>query len=402
MPTDESLALRNGSTAHERFVLNGAGTSDSDVHADQRATARESWLASTNELLLTLLGSPPSSNPLTVIADHVAAAAGANRAVTLVCNEASGGPSDDSSPTLQRVDESMIATETNGGPRSAERWEGGLAEATGFAGRPALLIPLMSSDGCFGVVVAVRDKGATGFSDDDVHMAAVFGSTVSRAIEYLCDQSVRERMAIYNDRNRIAGNLHDIVIQRLFGVGLRLQALAMRIQPEDAASEVDSFVDQVDETIKDIRQSIFALHRPIDDRIGLRSKILNVVTAMPFSFEPRVNFEGPIDSAIPDRLHEDILVTLGELLTNILRHAHAHAVDVIGTVDLAEQRLVLSVRDDGIGWSGPPVAGRGTGNLSDRAHRLGGSCSFENGSEGGTLSRWSISWRDDTHRITDQ
>lgn len=354
---------------------------------------RERWLEATNAMVASLLAAAPSSNPFTVIADHVAAATKASCAATLI-----GADSDepfpaslhDGSPSMQRIGGPLLAKVAKRLPRSAARLDEDLLGATTLPAGPALMAELSARHGTLGVFVVVRDPGAPQFSALDQEMLQRFASHAALVIEHLLAQQTVQVRAVHEDRRRIARNLHDLVIQHLFGVGLGLQALSARIQPVKAAAEVESYVDQIDGTIRDIRRSIFALNQPIDDGIGLRSRILNVVTATPFSFEPRVYFDGPVDSAIPDRIHHDILASLGEMLSNAIRHARACSVDVTVSVDLNARRVVLRVRDDGVGWAGPLVAGSGTGNLADRARRLNGTCHVSLAEGGGTEMEWSV------------
>ncbi|RAN76290.1 hypothetical protein B5P43_23465 [Bacillus sp. SRB_336] len=354
--------------------------------------AREQWHEATHGMIASLMSSAPSSNPFGIIADYAAAAANASCAATLI-----GAERDDAFPvslhdgssTIQRVAGPLLAKILRDVPRSVRLDPDLLAAATLPAG-PALVAGLSGGHRTFGVFVVARQPGEPEFSAVDQEMLQRFASHAALVIEYLQARQTLQMRAVHEDRRRIASNLHDLVIQHLFGVGLRLQALTSRIQPAKAAAELDSFVDQIDGTIRDIRRSIFALNQPIDDGIGLRSRILNVVTATPFSFEPRVYFDGPVDSAIPARIHHDILASLGEMLSNVIRHAKARAVDVTVLVDLTGHRVVLTVRDDGTGWAGPLTAGSGTGNLADRARRLGGTCRVSLAEGGGTEMEWSV------------
>lgn len=358
-----------------------------------QVTTRERWLDAANRLTATLLGAVPSSNPFTMLADHAVTAADASCAVTLIGAERDGAfPASlhDGSPTLQQIGTPLLTKLCQNLPLSVVQLDQELVEATTLPSGPALAAELRGRDRAFGVLVLVRQPGDDLFSALEVEMVGHFATHAAVAIEHLRAQQTAQTRAVHQDRKRIASNLHDIVIQHLFGTGLQLQALSSTIEPATTARELVSFVDQIDDTIRDIRRSIFALNQPVDDGIGLRSTILNVVTATPFSFEPRVSFNGPVDSAIPGRIHHDIVASLGEALSNIIRHARAHCVDVTISVDLVQRLVMLTVHDDGVGWGGPAVAGSGTGNLADRARILGGAFRVALAAGGGTDIEWTV------------
>lgn len=201
----------------------------------------------------------------------------------------------------------------------------------------------------------------------------------------------QERLMVYEDRDRIARDLHDLVIQRLFATGMQLQATS-RIPgvSEDLTARIDRAVDELDETIREIRQTIFALHEPMDaPGAGLRSRVLREVeqSAALLGFSPTVRFVGPVDSLASAVVAENLTAVLREALTNAARHARARRVDVM--VEASDGDLVLTVTDDGVGL---PESGRRSGlsNIEDRARAVGGSSVVERiSADGGTRLRWS-------------
>jgi signal transduction histidine kinase len=206
-----------------------------------------------------------------------------------------------------------------------------------------------------------------------------------------------QELALVDDRARIARDLHDTVIQRLFATGLSLQGTAALIptDPVRAVDRVEAAVDDLDVTVKQIRSAIFGL----EDRgaeaegyaAGVRSRVLDLVReARPLlAQEPTVLFEGPVDASTPDELVPDLLATLREALSNVGRHAHATHVEVQLAVSGGE--LVLSVRDDGTGPPGPDVArGRGLANMTARADRRGGTLDLRPGDQAGTALTWRV------------
>ena len=199
---------------------------------------------------------------------------------------------------------------------------------------------------------------------------------------------------MYEDRDRIARDLHDLVIQRLFATGMMLQgATRLGPLPAEASERVSRAVDELDETIKEIRQTIFALHEPVDaPATSTRGRVLRETaqSAGLLGFEPGVRFSGPIDSVVTKAAADHLVAALREALTNAAKHARARRVDVVILLD--EGNVVLVVTDDGVGVSGDGSGRRsGVANIAARAQDLGGSCRLERVSEeGGTRLTWSV------------
>lgn len=367
------------------------GSEGAPVDDTQHPRVGERWAAAGSALTSALVTAAASVDPFTLTAAHAARAAEAACAVTLI----SAGASDpltsalcDGSVAIRRVRDEVLSSAGADLPTAALHLPPDVLTVTELPPGPALMASLSTRERRFGILTIVRNPGERAFGADEEVMLQGFASQAALMIEHLHALRTLEARALQSDRNRIAGNLHDLVIQQLFGVGLRLQSLTARSKPDSVVAELDDCVDQIDETIRAIRRSIFALHQPIDDRTGLRTRILNVVSATPFSFEPSVSFSGPVDSAIADEVHDELLVSLGEILTNVLRHARATSLDVVVTADLTRQQAIMRVTDDGVGWGGAPLDGHGTGNVLARAVELGGSCRVTMVDGGGTEVRW--------------
>ena len=193
------------------------------------------------------------------------------------------------------------------------------------------------------------------------------------------------------DRERIAADLHDRVIQRLFATGLALEG-TIRLVPAEAAERLHAAVEDLDQTIREIRTTIFALQTPKGRGRGLRGEILALVVEASASlgFEPRVHLEGPIDAAVSERIASDLLATLSEALSNVARHAVASRAEIHASV--ADGQLVAEVADDGKGMSGDTgTGGNGLVNMARRAEALGGSCSLGAGlGDRGTKLTWQV------------
>jgi PAS domain S-box-containing protein len=198
-------------------------------------------------------------------------------------------------------------------------------------------------------------------------------------------QEAEQELSVREDRERIARDLHDTVIQRLFAAGMSLQAAAAQSSPAVEA-RVNGVVDELDATIRDIRQTIFRLTAHRLEATSLRRQIVEVVEqeAEILGFTPEVRFDGPIES-VDDTRSEHLLAVLREALSNVGRHAQAGRTQV--TVAVTD-RLTLSVTDDGIGVPADAVAGGGSANLRERAEGLGGEVEVRAGDDRGTVLTW--------------
>ncbi|MGZ4453786.1 MAG: sensor histidine kinase, partial [Nocardioides sp.] len=198
------------------------------------------------------------------------------------------------------------------------------------------------------------------------------------------DQS---RLAVFEDRDRIGRDLHDIVIQRLFAIGLRLQAGMKWTDDPRLIERIDEAVDEIDTTIGDIRRTIFELGtRPRSGDLQTRVTRLVDRAAGSLKIRPSLAFSGPIRSAVPPEVAEDVIAVLREALSNTARHAHAGRVAVELT---AGAEVVLRVRDDGVGISADAVEG-GLRNMRERAAAHGGRCAVTAVEPSGTQIEWAV------------
>jgi signal transduction histidine kinase len=254
---------------------------------------------------------------------------------------------------------------------------------------PAVLVPLGTAGNVRGVLTAGRRPGAMPLPPAAADMLVTFATQAGIALELAEHRRQAERVAVFEDRDRIARDLHDLVIQRLYATGMSLQGAAGLIATPEIARRVSEAVDALDETIKDIRTSIFELQaRPAASRPGLRSRIIEVAEQMTgmLGFVPSVRLDGPLDSRVPSDAGEHLLGALREALSNAARHAAASAVDV--QVQAADV-LSLSVTDNGTGIK-PGGRRSGLVNLERRALECGGSLRVHDAPGGGTLLEWRV------------
>jgi signal transduction histidine kinase len=248
---------------------------------------------------------------------------------------------------------------------------------------PCAVVPLTVGDRTIGVLIVARPKGEPTF--DDPQLLEAFAAQAALVLEFTRARGDTERLAVLEERDRIARDLHDLVIQRLFGLGLGLQGLTGSSEKPQLTERISGFVEEVDHTIREIRRTIFSLQEPPSGGTSLRGQILNAVheSARLLGFEPDVSLEGPLDTVVPDQLRPDLLATLREALTNVVRHARAQHVAVAVSVNRTMTRLELTVRDDGRGLpltddsGGVPHHAGGLANMAARARRHHGDCAVD-------------------------
>jgi signal transduction histidine kinase len=253
---------------------------------------------------------------------------------------------------------------------------------------PAVVLPLGTPGNVRGVLTAGRVPGSMPLAAAAIDMLTTFATQAAIAVELAEHRKQAEQVAVFEDRDRIARDLHDLVIQRLYATGMSLQGSLSMIAPP-AAERVSQAVDNLDETIREIRSSIFALQsRPEPSLPGLRARILAVADEMTgmLGFPPTLQLDGRLDEEVPDDVADQLLSAMREALSNVARHANASRADVIVR---AAGELTLIVRDDGMGIKD---TGRRSGlsNLEQRATKLGGSMRIDTREEGGAELEWRV------------
>ncbi|MEU0146560.1 GAF domain-containing protein [Streptomyces sp. NPDC006288] len=264
---------------------------------------------------------------------------------------------------------------------------------------PHMLLPLRSGGRVLGALAIPRARGGRPFTETERTLAVHFAAQAALALKLAEAQRDRERLAVYEDRDRIARDLHDLVIQRLFATGIMLEGAQRRSGVPAVREGVGRAVDELDVTIQEIRTAIFALQQDAAEApSGLRTRVLREINmaAVPLGFKPTHRFFGPVDLLVGELVGKNLIAALREALSNTFRHARASRVDVAvdATAVLPDGRdaVRLSVADDGVGI---PDGGRRSGlrNLARRAETLGGASWFEPGAGedgGGTTVIWQV------------
>jgi len=238
------------------------------------------------------------------------------------------------------------------------------------------------------VLILARPSAGARYSDVDVEQSAVFASRIGLTLDLLRANQLREEHALFIDRERIARDLHDLVIQRLFAAGLSIQGLR-RYTADPIAHErrIAGITTELDDCIHQLRDTIYALQAREQDRELLSGRVLRAVqeAANAAGFLPRVQLSGPVDDAVDDDVAEQLLPVLSESVSNAVRHSGSE--DIYVHLSVREGEVVLIVRDHGCGFANP---GRisGLDNMQARASSLGGTCVVDSAPGKGTCVTW--------------
>jgi signal transduction histidine kinase len=380
-----------------------AGVAVDNARLYEEARRQQRWLRASGEVTRRLLSGAAADEVLAHVtqqalemsgADLVALAVPTPDRRSLVVQHAAGEGAGEALGLVLPIDTSISGTVLSSGePVMLDDF--GRDDRVAPAARqhmplgPAIVLPLGAPGDVRGVFTVGRGQGAMPLAPEAVEMVTTFAAQAGIALELATRRNDAERLAVLQDRDRIARDLHDLVIQRLYATGMSLQgAMPLMARPE-AAERVNSAVDALDETIREIRSAIFSLQARGDAKQhGLRSRILDAVEEMTpaLGFAPSLRLVGPLDDQVPADVAEHLLSALREALSNAARHAAASRVDV--TVETGSD-LVLRVVDNGSGI-GRGTRRSGLANLAQRAEGLGGGLQVGTAEGGGTDLGWRV------------
>ncbi|MFF8833948.1 GAF domain-containing sensor histidine kinase [Streptomyces sp. NPDC015130] len=384
-----------------RVLATEAGIAIGNARLYEAARQRERWIDGSVAVTTALLSGGDADDALTVVAEQARRLADADAGIVLLPAEEGGleivavsSPRatkslgvvipPESAVVEQLLEgEAVFVADASTDPRMISR----LTSAYG----PSMMLPLQSGGRVLGALATPRARGARPFTETERTLATQFASQAALALMMADAQRDRERLAVYEDRDRIARDLHDLVIQRLFATGMMLESAQRKSIVPAVREGVGKAVDELDVTIQEIRTAIFALQQgPAEAPSGLRTRVLREINmaAVPLGFKPAHRFLGVIDSAVGELTGKNLVAALREALSNAFRHAEASRIEVVldATVTLPDGSagVRLSVADDGVGL---PEGGRRSGlrNLARRAESLGGAswCGPGLGEDGG-------------------
>ncbi len=373
-----------------------AGIAIENARLYERSKIRQSWIEATRDIGTELLSGTDPARVFRLVADESRQLSGAE--LTLVAI-----PDDPDVPSAE-TQELVVAATAGEGPASTLHSisVAGTAVGQAFIQRtpgkydsidlpldigetgPALVLPLRATDAVAGVLVALRPAGSTPFSDDQLDMMAAFADQAALAWQLANTQRQKRELDVLTDRDRIARDLHDHVIQRLFAVGLALQGTIPRARTPEVQGRLTDCVDDLQEVIQEIRTAIFDLHGAHAGVTRLRQRLDEAIAqfADP-KMRTSVQFSGPL-SVIDAGLADHAEAVVREAVSNAVRHADATTLAIGVTV---EDELCIEVVDDGRGIEGD-VTGSGLVNLKQRADDIGGSFTVETVPTGGTKVKW--------------
>jgi signal transduction histidine kinase len=364
-----------------------AGVAIENARLYEEAQRQQRWLRASSDVTTRLLSGTDPGEVLAAVTSQALDLSAADLAVLalptedgerLVIEYASGDGADGVHglvlPSNQSLNgqvfgagEPLTVDDFASDPRTADVMRGPM----GHLG-PAAVFPLGVPGNVRGVLTVGRRHGGPTFPQAAADVVASFAAQAGIALELADRRNDAERLSLYEDRDRIARDLHDLVIQRLYATGMSLEGAMPLINRPELRERVRHAVDAMDDTIKDIRGTIFALQTRSEEKPpGLRSRILGVMDEMSpmLGFAPAVRLGSALDGRAGAEPATELLAALREALSNAARHSSATQVDV--NVE-ADSELVLRVVDNGVGI--PPGARRsGLANLAKRAERLGGS-----------------------------
>ena len=378
-----------------------AGVAIENARLYEEAGRREEWLAATAEITGLLSRSGAIDEAVQVVADrarHVAAADVAWLVVgtpdNLALRAVSGPPltlQDLQGVSLQKSLSAEVIR--SGEPISTEdmtqdRRALTLDHLPGWPTiGPAIVVPLKNRSEVAGALaLGWTMTHSYEYHAVDPRLPASFAEQAALALQVVRSRDAEQRLLLFEDRDRIGRDLHDLVIQRLFAVGLSLQSVSGVAEGSQVRQRIESAVDDLDATIKDIRRSIFALGSG-EAAADIQSEVTRLVdrAAVTLKFRPSLEIQGPVRSVVSEDVAPHLLAVLGEVLSNATRHSGASRIDVRVS---AGERLDLVVADNGGGLP-PDLQESGLGNIRDRAARLGGECTVDS-SEHGTTVTWSV------------
>ena len=383
-------------------LAGAAGVAIENANRREGTAQRQAWLTAAAEITALLVDDASVEPALQVVADRARSVAGADVSWVVTGSDpaqlhlevVSGAPLDLEAMLALPMRESLASIVVRTGeaiavddlPSDPRAVDPSTLEGWPRLG-PVMVLPLRSGRGVEGALaLAWTPENADGFLRVDPALPASFAEHAALAVQVARSRDERQRLTLYEDRDRIGRDLHDLVIQRLFGVGLSLQSTSNLVPEGELSTRIEQAIDEIDGTIKDIRRTIFALGS-MDTATDVQSEVENLVdrAGATMKFRPQLVIEGPLRTGIGPDLAPDLLAVLSEALTNVSRHADASHVEVDLTVDADTVRVRVS--DDGRGM-GRDVVESGLDNLRARAERHGGELVVESEAGAGTTLVW--------------
>lgn len=379
-----------------KVLATSAGMAVDNARLFEGSLTRERWLAAMAAINARLLVGGSVDETLGLLTGQVRELArGAGAFVVLV--DGSHGSVRAAAPTapatgpvrIDLTDSPVLEALRSRRPIRTEALAGLPSAGAGDAGS-AVVLPLSATSTVTGVLIVTRAPGTDPWDGEDITRLESMANLAAVALEFAEQQRKQRLLDVLADRDRIAQDLHDNVIQRLFATGMSLQSsMVPGADPERVTAVVQHAVEQLDRTVREIRTTIFDLHTAgAAASTSLRRRLLDAVgdLSVHSSVSPNVQFVGPIDTLVPDRIHPHAEAVLREGLSNALRHSQSDTITVAVTAD---DRFSIEIVDNGTGLPAT-VRRSGLANLERRAEQCAGVCSIGPGPDGGTRVLWTV------------
>ncbi|MGX9792114.1 GAF domain-containing protein [Mycobacterium sp. MMS18-G62] len=399
----ESKSFTPSDEIGARALATAAAVAIDNAQLYERMRASAKWTNASREITTALLsGADPQLRPLKLIAERARELTEAEQAIVLV-------PADADEPAAE-VDTLVVSTAVglyaeevtgqrvpvddstsgevfrSGTPLITESFRYPIQAFTDVGERPAIVMPLRANDTVVGVIAVARNTQQPPFEPMYLDLVSDFASHAALALTLAQSRETARELTILADRERIAHDLHDHVIQRLFAAGLDLQGTAARARSPEVTNRLNRTIDELQSTIEDIRSAIFGLQNPpgVGDDLGRRIRDLVADLTENRDISTTLHMSGPT-SAVASDIAEHAEAVTTEAISNAVRHSGASRL----IVELAVgDQLVIDITDNGCGIPADNMRHSGLANLHRRAEAVGGTCQITTPPQGGTRIRW--------------
>ncbi|MEV4603369.1 GAF domain-containing sensor histidine kinase [Amycolatopsis sp. NPDC049253] len=383
-----------------------AGIAIENAHLYEQTRIRQRWLGATSEVTTELLGGTDPVDALDLIASRALELTSSDVTMLVLPGGGRLDTDDDAEPddltvtvcvgdpadplTGLRIDVAGTVPGAVFRDRTPRRFSE-LRLAPNRQYGPALVVPLRAADRTSGVLIAMREPGAPEFETAQLQVVASFADQAALALQLAAQQRAARELDVLSDRDRIARDLHDHVIQRLFAVGLTMQSTRRRAKDPDLQRRLQESIDQMHEIVHEIRTAIFDLHGGEAGEIRLRHRLHDAIAELTDDapLHPTVSMSGTLDT-VPPQLADHVEAVVREAVSNAVRHSAATTLTV--AVVVREGKVTISVVDDGTGLPAE-VSASGLGNLRERAESLGGTFALDSRPGCGVRLDWAAPLR---------
>lgn len=403
---DPNYQFTESDEVSARVLASAAAAAIDNAQLFDRVRTTAKWMQASREISTALLSAKePLREPMQIIAQRACELAGAEQAIVLVPSEpaepdgeittlivstAVGIHADDVIGQRVPVDGSTSGgVFRSGQPVITESFSHPIHAFTDVGQRAAIAMPLAAEGNVLGVIVVARNQGDVPFDDSYLDLVSDFASHAAIAMALAAGRQRERELTVLADRERIAHDLHDHVIQRLFAAGLDLQGSVARSSSPEVSTRLSRTIDDLQSTIETIRSTIFELQSPLAGSTDFRQRLEKLIADLTSDREivTSVHFSGPL-GAVGNVVAENAEAVATEAISNAVRHSGAPRLNIAVTV---ADNFALEVTDDGHGIPATNRRSSGLANMNRRADALGGVCEIGPGPDGtGTCVRWTV------------